>query len=316
MPDRLAHYLTRLQRLAARALGSLRRIAGVTRDLLHGEPHFVHRSGHHVGHLVLPPGTHRGVVHHPCHLADRAAQLLAGLEHIADKAAQAADETVEATRQVAEFVGPVFVQATGEIAAAATNLHQRRRHLADRPNQATRQQHDNAEKEQADGRADQAGGPERAPRLTEDLRLGHLGDQRPAEPFQRLRHGQERFTITFETHHLPRLGFQLPRGLRAGQLRQCSTAVVLAARVDLHLAIAANQIDLAALAEAEVGDQCGHGAQAVTQPGHAKHSSAGADALVDEQGRLAGGLVDVQLHPAFEGAVHQAVEPAIGWCRA
>ena len=266
MPDRLADHLTRLERLAAGALGGLRRIAGVARDLLHGEPHFVHGGRHHVGHLMLPPGTHRGVVHHPRHLADRTAQLFAGLEHIADKAAQAADEPIEATRQVAEFVGPVFVQATGEIATATTDFHQRRRDLANRPHKPARQQDDHAEKEQTDSRTDQAGRPERTTRLGKDFRLGHLGDQRPAEPIQRLRHGQKRFSSTLETHHLSGLGFQLPRSLRAGQLGQRGAAVVLAARMDFHLAIAADQIDLAALAKAEVGDQCGHGAQAVTQP--------------------------------------------------
>src|SRR5690606_1165669 len=99
------------------------------------------------------------------------------------QAAQAADEAVEATRQVAQLVGPAFVQPPRQIAAATAtaNLDQGAGDLADGFDQPARQQHHQEEKEQRDAEADQAGGPHGSLGFAEYLGFRHFADENPAE---------------------------------------------------------------------------------------------------------------------------------------
>ncbi|MCY1509004.1 hypothetical protein D9M68_433330 [compost metagenome] len=311
MGDRAADHLARLQRLVAGAVRGLRGAAGVARDLLHGEAHLVHRGGHQVGHLALPIGTPGGVLHHAGDLLDRRAQALAGGEHLADQAALAFQETVEAARQVAQLVGARGVQPAGQVAAATADFHQRRGDLAQRPHQAARQQGDQAEEQQRHAGADQAGEPQRAARFGIDLRLRHLADQQPVEAFQRLRDRQERLAVALEAQRLATAGQQPGRGLGAHQPAQRGDAAQRGIRMDLDRAPGVDQEHLAARAEAEVADHLRHRRQVVAEAGHAEGLAAPLDALVDEQRGSAGGLVDIDLQHPVAAAVDQSVEPLV-----
>ncbi len=310
MGDGLAHHRARLHGLAARTLRRLRRVAGVARDLLHGQPHFMHGRGDHIGHLVLAPGTPGGIVHHMRHLPHRRAQLLTGFQHIADQTAQAADEAVEATRQVAQLVGPAFVQPPRQIAAATANLDQGAGDLADGFDQPARQQHHQEEKEQRDAQADQAGGPHGSLGFAEYLGFRHFADENPAEALQWLRQRQEGFTIALETYRLPLAAQQASGRLAAHELGELGAVVVFALRVDLDAPVRTDEIDLAAFTEAKPADQLGHVPQAVAQPHDTQLPTVDADALIDEHRELSRGLVGVDFDTPVQIAVDQAVEPA------
>ncbi len=311
MCNGFAHHGMRLHGFAARPLRGLRRVAGVTRDLLHRQPHFMHSGGNHIGHLVLATSTPCRVVDHLRHLPYRATQLFAGMQHVSDQLAQAADETVETTRQIAQLVGPALIQTPREITTAATNLDQGAGDLANRLDQPARQQHHQEEEEQRNAQADQAGGPHGSLGFAKYLSFRHFADEDPAQALQWLRQRQERFAFTLEAYRLPFAGQQATCRLRPHQPGKIGAVVVFAAGVNLDPAIGPNQIDLAALTEAKTADQLGHVFQAIAQPGNTQLLAIDTDALIDEQRGLSRGLVDIDFNTALCMAVDQAVEPAI-----
>lgn len=99
------HHFPCLQRLIASVLRSDGCIAGVLRDFLHSQAHFMDRRGDHVGHFLLTPGALGRVIHHPRHLADRCAQLLAGGQHFTDHVALTVEEAIEAASQITQLIG-------------------------------------------------------------------------------------------------------------------------------------------------------------------------------------------------------------------
>ncbi|MNN29532.1 hypothetical protein D3C81_1431400 [compost metagenome] len=103
--DRSTHHFPRLHRFVAGGLRCERRIAGVLRDVLHGQAHFVNRGGDHVGHFLLTTRALGGVIHHPRHLADSRAQAFTGGQHFADHVALAVEESIEATGQITQLIG-------------------------------------------------------------------------------------------------------------------------------------------------------------------------------------------------------------------
>ena len=311
MLDRLTDHLTRLLRLVTRAVRGLRGAARVTGDLLHGEAHFMHGGGDHVGHFLLlasPPG---GVLHHLRNLTDRVVQPLAGGQHRSDQVALTADKAVEATRQIAQLIGARLVQTATQVAAATADLEQRRGHLANRPHQTACQQHHQAEKQQRHAEAAQTGQPQRLPRLGIDLRLRHLADQQPVQAGEFLRHRQVDLPVAFEAHRGAGAAEQFLRRALAKQLAQMRAAVQLGLRVNLDRALAIDQEHPALGAETKVADHLRHGLQAVTQPGNTKGLTIALDPLIDEQGWLAGGLVDIDFQRAVAVAVDQRVEPLV-----
>ncbi|MNR08910.1 hypothetical protein D3C85_1250880 [compost metagenome] len=82
-----------------------RRIAGVLRNLLHGQAHFVDGGGDHVGHFLLAAGAFSGVIHNLGHLAHRDAQTLAGGQHFANHVSLTIEKAIEPARQIAQLIG-------------------------------------------------------------------------------------------------------------------------------------------------------------------------------------------------------------------
>ena len=309
--NRIADDFPCSDRLATRPLRGLCGVAGVACDLLHGQAHLVHGGGDHVGHFMLATRTGRGVVHHLGDLSHRAAQLLAGAQHITDQTAQATDEAVKATGQITQLISPTFIQTTGEVTTTATDFNKCIGHLTNRLHQPARQQHHETEEEQRDTGADQADGPQGAACLGEDFRFRHFTDQHPAQAFQWLSDRQKRLAIAFEAHRVGCAVEEFLRRFTTGQCGKLDLIVVLGFRMHLDATAAADQIYLSTLAEAKVADQFGHALQAEAKPSHPQGPTARLDALVDEQGGLARGLVDVDLEAPFGAAVDQAVKPAV-----
>ncbi|MNF94883.1 hypothetical protein D3C84_776040 [compost metagenome] len=103
--DRATDHFPRLHRLIPRRLRRDRRIAGVLRDFLNRQAHFVNRRGDHVSHFLLASGAFSGVIHNLGHLAHRRAQAFAGGQHFADHVALTVEEAIEPPRQIAQFIG-------------------------------------------------------------------------------------------------------------------------------------------------------------------------------------------------------------------
>ena len=270
-------------------------------------------GGNQIGHLVLTAGAFGGVVDHLCHLGDGAAQLTAGLQHVADQLPLAGDEGVEAAGQITQFVFTVVVQPGVQITASGRDGAEGLRHAAQRLHQAAHQQGHQRQCQQADGTSDQTGAQQCGAGVGIDFVFRHQADQGQAEALQRLGTGQPGFVITLKTHRLAAACGQCVGGVGAGQVTQAAVVIEAGVGVYLDLLIGADQKDHAALAKLKAADQLRQALQAVAQTGDAKGLVLEGDALIDEQRRQTGRLVGVDGSHLILVAVDQCIKPAV--CR-
>ncbi|MNF50481.1 hypothetical protein D3C84_317780 [compost metagenome] len=198
MHDGAPYHFTGLQGFVPRGLRGQRGVAGVLRDVLHGQAHLVHGGGDHIGHFLLAPCPIRRIVHNLSNLADGRAQAFAGGEHFADEVTLALYEAVKAAGQVAQFIGARIVEPLAQVTTATANGHQRRGDPTNRSHQATGQEYYQQQANQGHRATDRTGHPQCLAGLGVDLRFGHFGHQRPVQVAQGQAQRQEPFAVTLE----------------------------------------------------------------------------------------------------------------------
>ncbi|MCY1420504.1 hypothetical protein D9M71_361260 [compost metagenome] len=274
----------------------------------------MHCRGNHFGHFLLTPRAVCGVLHNLGHQFDRTVQAFAGVQDLADEVALAVEKAVEPASQVAQFIRARRIQALGQVTATITNRHERPGDPADRPDNATGQQHHQQQRHQRHAGTNQAGQPHRLAHRGIDLRFRYFSDQSPVQVAQRQAQGQVVLAVTLEAAAVQAFGSVQDSlgGRLTDLLGKLGFATQLLLRMNLDQAIAAHQKHPAALTETEVVDQFRQFGHAQAEPGNADQFSGLFHPVVDEQCQFTGTAIGVDVEQARIAAVDEAKEPFVG----